>query len=113
MATNFSISENQERISLGVRAGGLRRTIHPDSGNPYYVGARAYVTKEGNKATITIIDKDGTTTADVFDGTDGTTNYNDMTNKPQIEGVTLSGNKTYDQLNLQRLTNSEIEEVCQ
>ena len=27
-------------------------------------------------------------------GSGGTTNYNDLTNKPQINGVTLSGNKT-------------------
>ena len=27
-------------------------------------------------------------------GTGGTTNYNNLTNKPQINGVTLEGNKT-------------------
>lgn len=32
-------------------------------------------------------------------------------NKPQIEGVTLEGNKTYEQLNLERVTNSEMEEI--
>lgn len=42
-------------------------------------------------------------------GSGGTTNYNDLTNKPQIEGVTLTGNKTYEDLNLERLTNSDIE----
>jgi hypothetical protein len=33
-------------------------------------------------------------------GPGGTTNYNDLTNKPQIEGTTLSGNKTAEQLGL-------------
>lgn len=37
--------------------------------------------------------------------------YNDLTDKPQIEGVTLIGNKTYEELNLQRITNSEIEDL--
>lgn len=30
-----------------------------------------------------------------------TDNYNSLTNKPQINGITLSGNKTTDELNLQ------------
>lgn len=39
----------------------------------------------------------------------GTTNYEALINKPQIEGVTLTGNKTYEDLNLQKISNSEIE----
>lgn len=34
-------------------------------------------------------------------GEPGTTNYMDQENKPQINGITLSGNKTADELNLQ------------
>ena len=37
--------------------------------------------------------------------------YNSLSDKPQIEGITLSGNKTYEELNLQRLTNSDIENM--
>lgn len=37
--------------------------------------------------------------------------YNDLTNKPSIEGVTLTGNKTYADLNLQAITNNEIEDL--
>ena len=37
--------------------------------------------------------------------------YDSLTNKPQIEGVTLEGNKTYSELNLERITNSEIEDI--
>ena len=33
-------------------------------------------------------------------GGGGTTNYNDLTNKPQINGVTLQGNKTTSNLNI-------------
>lgn len=42
-------------------------------------------------------------------GSSGTNNYNDLINKPRIEGVTLQGNKDYEDLNLERLTNSDIE----
>ena len=42
---------------------------------------------------------------------EGTRNYNDLTNKPQIEGVTLEGDKTFDELNLTSITNSEIEDL--
>lgn len=37
--------------------------------------------------------------------------YDNLTNKPQIEGVTLQGNKTYEELNMCRLTNTEIENL--
>lgn len=37
--------------------------------------------------------------------------YNSLTDKPQIEGVTLSGNKTFPQLNLDVLANSEIQDI--
>lgn len=39
--------------------------------SPYYVGAQAYVTQTQSGAIITIIDKDGTTTATVVNGTNG------------------------------------------
>ena len=35
-----------------------------------------------------------------YEGGEGTTDYNDLLNKPQIEGVTLQGNKTAAQLGL-------------
>lgn len=114
MATNdipLAVSENQVRVPLRVNGGGLLRTVEPDNGSPYYVGARAYVTQNDNGATITVIDKEGTTTATVYNGTAGTTDYNDMVNKPAIEGVTLEGDKTYDDLNLQGITNTEIEDM--
>ena len=37
-------------------------------------------------------------------GGSGTTNYNDLTNKPQINGVTLEGNKTSADLDIQSQT---------
>lgn len=74
MANNnipLHISENQVSVSLRVNGRSLLRSIEPDNGSPYYVGARAYVTQTENGATITIIDKDGTTTATVTNGADG------------------------------------------
>ena len=43
------------------------------------------------------------------EGSGGVTSYNELSDKPQIEGVTLSGNKDYEELNLNRITNTEIE----
>ena len=64
----------------------------------------ATVTKSGKVATITITDKNGTTTAEVHDGEDGggggTSDYSDLTNKPQINDVTLSGNKSLHDLGI-------------
>lgn len=37
--------------------------------------------------------------------------YNDLLNKPRIEGVELEGDKSFDDLNLNKIPNSEIEEL--
>lgn len=42
---------------------------------------------------------------------DGSNDYNKLTNKPKIEGVELVGDLTFPQLNLTRITNSELEEL--
>lgn len=39
----------------------------------------------------------------------GTRDYELLINKPQIEGVTLIGNKTFEELTLIGLTNEELE----
>lgn len=41
----------------------------------------------------------------------GVTSYNDLTNKPTIEGITLQGDNTYETLGLEHLTNQELEEM--
>lgn len=41
----------------------------------------------------------------------GTDDYNELTNKPAVNGVTLVGNKTNEQLNINAISNSEIEEL--
>lgn len=37
--------------------------------------------------------------------------YNDLADKPSIEGIILSGNKTFPNLNLKVLTNTEIQNI--
>lgn len=41
----------------------------------------------------------------------GTSDYNDLSNKPSVNGVTLVGNKTNEELNINEISNSEIEEL--
>lgn len=59
---------------------------------------------EGLVDTYTITYTDGTTTTYTVtngaDGQDGATDYADLTNKPQINGVTLEGNKTSEDLGI-------------
>lgn len=43
----------------------------------------------------------------------GTTDYERLRNLPSIEGVTLIGDKTFPQLNMSKLTNTEIEALLQ
>ena len=37
--------------------------------------------------------------------------YDDLHDRPAIEGITLTGDQTYEELNLQRLSNSDIDEL--
>lgn len=40
-----------------------------------------------------------------------TRDYDRLENKPQIEGVTLQGNKTFPELGLEEITPQEIDEI--
>lgn len=40
-----------------------------------------------------------------------TGDYEDLTNKPSINGVELKGNKTFEQLGEETLTNSELKDI--
>lgn len=74
MATNdihISVTDNAVKMPLSISNGESLRSVSTESGSPYYVGARAYVTQTDNGATITVIDKEGTTTATVLNGQDG------------------------------------------
>lgn len=46
-------------------------------------------------------------------GTGGTTNYNDLTNHPRINGVTLTGNKTSADLGISEMTEEQEEQLNQ
>lgn len=41
----------------------------------------------------------------------GTSDYNELSNKPQINGVTLEGNKSNEDLGIQSISNAEIDEI--
>lgn len=44
-------------------------------------------------------------------GEPGTTNYEDLENRPAINGVELEGDKSFEDLGAEALTNSEIEQL--
>ena len=67
----LNVIDDSSPIRLAVNGIGEIASLSSDSGNPYYVGARAYVTQTAGGATITVIDKEGTTTATVLNGEDG------------------------------------------
>lgn len=46
-------------------------------------------------------------------GGPGTQDYEGLSNKPQIEGVTLVGDKSFSDLHFDALTNMEIEELLE
>ena len=71
MATKVSVSDNSVKLSLSATTRSSSRSVGVEGGSPYYVGARAYVTQTDNGAIVTVVDKDGTTTATILNGEDG------------------------------------------
>lgn len=61
----------------------------------------------------TYIDADGTLHAvgGGGGGTGGTSNYNDLSNKPSINGVTLQGNKTLDDIGVGALAEEKVSDL--
>lgn len=53
---------------------------------------------------------DGEIDTDIELSTSGTNDYNDLVNKPSINGVELVGDKTTQDLDILPLTNAEIDE---
>lgn len=44
-------------------------------------------------------------------GSGGTFDYNGLINKPQINGVSLTGNKTNEEINIKAITNKQIDSI--
>lgn len=53
---------------------------------------------------------DGEIDTDIELSTNGTNDYNDLINRPKINGVELVGDKTTEELDILPLTNAEIDE---
>ena len=54
---------------------------------------------------------DGEIDTDIEISTGGTNDYNDLVNKPSIEGVELVGDKTLEELGVEALTPQEIDAI--
>lgn len=87
---------------------GIKITQLPDAGE---LGAGDYIPTANSQQTQKISYTDLVDQIEEDIGGGGTDDYDELTNKPSIEGVTLEGNKTFDQLNLTGITNSEIEDL--
>lgn len=66
---------------------------------------------EANKH-VYIFSSDGIPTY-ISDGGEyrGTANYNELTNKPQINDIELIGNKSFEDLDAWRMTNTDIQNI--
>lgn len=93
--------------NLIIKGGRNKRQVIGSSGQPKYIGAEAKVEREDDGVVITLTDYKGDTTrAKVYDG--GSGDYARLINKPSIEGVTLDGDKSFEDLTLRKMTTSEI-----
>lgn len=65
----------------------------------------------GSSDIYTVTFDDGTTITFTVDVAGGTGDYDSLSNRPQINSVTLTQNKTWSDLGLDYLTNTEIENL--
>lgn len=93
------LTASAEALAASTEAVEIAQSVRDDADAGEFDGysPSASVSKSGSTTTITITDKDGTTTAEVKDGAE---DYSDLTNKPSINSVTLSGNKTTGDLGI-------------
>lgn len=99
----YTISHADSGITQGMY--GTNETQYPEAGGtfivPYFItDSHGHLVSAGNSEVQL---PEG--------GSGGTTNYNELQNKPQIEDVTLTGDKTFEDLGLISLSNTEIENL--
>ena len=81
------------------------------SGKPYELPIASKNVLGGIKVGKNLsIDEDGTLNAQAG-GSGGTTNYEYLLNKPKINSVELVNNKTFKDLGINEITNTELEEI--
>ena len=81
-----------------------------------YLNGLDSITREEIDSMIASLDGNGSSVYRRSGGGSGggggvVSNYLSLSNKPRIEGVILQGDKSFEDLQLQRITNAEIEEL--
>lgn len=101
-ASDFIEEENPDFI---IRVQKLLEEIK-ENNNKIASSEEAGMVKIGEEFTV---DEDGT--LHLADGVASTTNYEDLENLPSINGVTLSGDMTLEDIGIEALSDEEIEEL--
>lgn len=93
---NISGTAEQPTITFGIPQGdqGVAGADGSDGADGVSPEVTIAAITGGHSVTITDADHPGGQTFNVMDGTAGTTTYNDLTDKPSINGTTLSGDVT-------------------
>lgn len=116
----FAKSMKTEEKQRDVTLFGIVKSIEADGsvivtldGSEADTKAKCAVSAEvDDRVMVLMKDHSAIITGNLSNGSGGAaTSYLALTNKPSIEGVTLIGNKTFDDLTLTSITNTEIEEL--
>lgn len=103
----YSLSASSDGVTLQAAHGG--NAMYISEAIIDAVSPRVDVTAIPGGHRVTVTDIEGEKTFDVMDGGAGTMDYELLDNKPSIESVTLMGDKTFEELRMNKMTNAEIE----
>lgn len=108
--TDDSVKETNVYGTAKVENGEV--TVRIDGSDIYTPVELAVNVNDGDRVLVQLKNRNAIVTGNLTSSGGSTViSYVSLVDKPSIEGVTLTGNKTFEELNLQSLTNSELESM--
>lgn len=107
----ISDAEKQKLVDAGYKI--IENTVqskYRDGASDLYIGFQVALNATAASGNRSMVISESETNG-ISGGTGGTGNYEDLTNKPSIEGVTLSGNMSLGDLGVNPYTDAQVDDL--